>query len=48
MIARKCSAIGEPLDGEGVHYHIREGKHNLTLADWKFYLDFADKQFGGK
>jgi len=39
-------AMGEPLDGEGVHYHIREGIHNLTLADWKFYLDFADKQFG--
>ncbi len=39
-------AIGEPLDGDGVHYHIREGKHNLTLVDWNFYLDFADKQFG--
>jgi hypothetical protein len=38
--------IGEPLHGDGVHYHIREGKHNLTLVDWNCHLDFADKVFG--
>ncbi len=38
--------IGEPLDGDGVHYHIRAGKHNLTLFDWKCYMDFADKVLG--
>jgi hypothetical protein len=38
-------AIGEPRDGDGLHYHIREGQHNLTIFDWKCYLDFADKVF---
>ena len=39
-------AIGEPLHGDGLHYHIREGMHNLTIFDWKCHLDFADKVFG--
>ena len=38
-------SIGKSLDGDGVHYHLREGIHNLTLVDWKCYLDFADKVY---
>jgi hypothetical protein len=36
--------VGKALDGDGVHYHLREGKHDLTLEDWKRYLDFADRE----
>jgi hypothetical protein len=28
-----------------VGYHLRQGKHNITLYDWKNYLDFCDKVF---
>jgi hypothetical protein len=38
--------IGESIHGNGAHYYLREGKHNLTLLDWTAYWDFADKTFG--
>jgi hypothetical protein len=33
--------VDNPVISGNVAYHVREGKHNLLLKDWNFFMDFA-------
>ena len=39
----KWPAVNQPALGDGLAYHMRTGKHDVTDYDWARYLDFADK-----
>jgi hypothetical protein len=43
VLPAEMPAVNAPVVSGKVAYHIREGKHNLLLQDWNFYMDFADK-----
>jgi hypothetical protein len=41
----KMPEINQPVQTT-VGYHIRTGKHDVTLYDWEQYMNFADKHLG--
>jgi hypothetical protein len=42
MPAKEWPEIGKSVHGT-IGYHVRPGKHDVTLFDWIQYIDFADK-----
>ncbi len=41
MDADTMPGPGERIQGS-IGYHLREGKHDLTVEDWRAFMDFAD------
>lgn len=42
--AMEMPPVNTPVTGT-ISYHIRPGKHDITLYDWNCYMDFASKFF---
>jgi hypothetical protein len=44
--AKEMPNVNQPVMG-AIGYHVRSGKHDLTLYDWQQYIRFADKHLKG-
>ncbi len=43
LIAPEECEVNKPYHEGDIAYHVADGDHNLTSADWELYMDFADK-----
>jgi hypothetical protein len=41
MTANNMPGLNQPVTST-IGYHIRPGKHDVTLYDWERFMDFAD------
>jgi hypothetical protein len=41
--ATEFPKLDSPIQTGDIAYHVRTGKHNLTIYDWNCFMDFADK-----
>ena len=45
FIAEELPPVNTAVHTERMGYHLREGKHNIVLYDWRHYIAFADRFF---
>ena len=45
LSAKRMPAVEQPAADGDVAYHVRSGKHDITLYDWQQYIKFANKYF---
>lgn len=47
-LPKNAPRLDEPLHGEGLAYHVRDGKHAVKHLDWKLFMDYADRIWADK
>jgi len=45
LVGNTFPPVDTPLQDGNIGYHLRTGKHDLTVYDWERYMDFADRHW---
>jgi hypothetical protein len=43
IYAEELPPVNTPMSSDRMGYHLREGKHDIVIYDWKQYVAFADR-----